>query len=94
MKSLKENVDILLSHDNSNSDAPLVQTSVVQNLSPPVHQPIEIGTSPVMQLPITTVENKVHDTTSTSNLTTLPPTSCTTSEVPLTRPRTVTTVTD
>ena len=94
LKSSKENVDKLLSHDNSKSDAPVVQTSVVQISSPPVHQPIEIGTSPVMQLPITTVENKVHNTTSTSNLTTVPATSCTTPKVPLTHPRTVTTVTD
>ena len=84
LKSSKENVDKLLSHDNSKSDAPVVQTSVVQISSPPVHQPIETGTSPVMQLPITTVENNVHNTTSTSNLTTVPATSC----------RTVTTVTD
>ena len=47
-----------------------------------------------MQLPITTTENKVHDTTSTSNLTTVPPTSCTTPKVPVTHRRTVTTVTD
>ena len=94
LKSSKENVDKLLIHDNSKSDAPVVQTSVVQISSPPVHQPIETGTSPVMQLPITTVENKVHNTTSTSNLTTVPATSCTTPKVPLTHPRTVTTVTD
>ena len=90
----KENVDKLLSHDNSKSDAPVVQTPVVQISSPPVHQPIETGTSPVMQLRITTVENKVHNTTSTSNLTTVPATSCTTPRVPLTHLRTVTTVTD
>ena len=94
LKSSKENVDKLLSHDNSKSDAPVVQTSVVQISSPPVHQPIEIGTSPVMQLPVTTVENKVHNTTCTSNLTTVPATNCTTPKVPLTHPRTVTTVTD
>ena len=94
LKSSKENVDKLLSHDNSKSDAPVVQNSVVQISSPPVHQPIEIGTSPVMQLPITTVENEVHNTTSASNLTTVPATSCTTPKVPLTHPRTVTTVTD
>ena len=94
LKSSKENVDKLLSHDNSKSDAPVVQTSVVQISSSPIHQPIEIRTSPVMQLPITTVENKVHNTTSTSNLTTVPATSCTTPKVPLTHPRTVTTVTD
>ena len=47
-----------------------------------------------MQLPITTVKNKVHNTTSTSNLTTVPVTSCTTPKVPLTHHRTVTTVTD
>ena len=94
MKSSKENVDKLLSHDNSKSDASVVQTSVVQISSLPVHQPTEIGTSPVMQLPITTVENKVHNTTSTSNLTMVPATSCTTPKVPLTHPRTVTTVTD
>ena len=74
----KEKVDKLLSHDDSKSDAPVVQTSVVQISSPPVHQPVETGTSPVMQLPITTVENKVHNTTSTSNLTTVPATSYTT----------------
>ena len=91
LKSSKENVDTLLSHDNSKSDAPVVQTSVVQISSSPIHQPIEIRTSPVMQLPITTVEN---NTTSTSNLTTVPATSCTTLKVPLTHPRTVTTVTD
>ena len=45
LKSSKENVDKLLSHDNSKSDAPVVQTSVVQISSPPVHQPIETGTS-------------------------------------------------
>ena len=94
LKSSKENVDKLLIHDNSKSDAPVVQTSVVQISSPPVHQPVETGTSPVMQLPITTVENKVHNTTSTSNLTTVPATSYTTPKVPLTHPRTVTTVTD
>ena len=94
LKSLKENVDITLSHENSKSDAPVVQTSVVQIPSPPVHQSIEIGISPVMQLPITTTENKVHDTTSTSNLTTVPPTSCITPKVPVTHRRTVTTVTD
>ena len=94
LKSSKENVDIILSHENSKSDAPVVQTSDVQILLPPVHQSIEIGISPVMQLPITTIENKVHDTTSTSNLTTVPPTSCTTPKVPVTHPRTVTTVTD
>ena len=94
LKSSKENVDKLLSHDNSKSDVPVVQTSVVQISSPPVHQPIEIGTSPVMQLPVTTVENKVHNTTCTSNLTTVPATNCTTPKVPLTHPRTVTTVTD
>ncbi|CAH3141830.1 unnamed protein product [Porites evermanni] len=94
LKSSKENVDKLLSHDNSKSDAPVVQTSVVQISSSPIHQPIEIRTSPVMQLPITTVEKKVHNTTSTSNLTTVPATSCTTPKVPLTHPRTVTTVTD
>ena len=94
LKSSKENVDKLLGHDNSKSDAPVAQTSVVQISSPPVHQPIETGTSPVMQPPITTVENKVHNTTSTSNLTTVPATSCTTPKVPLTHPRTVTTVTD
>ena len=68
LKSSKENVDKLLSHENSKSDAPAVQTSVVQISSPPVHQPIEIGTSPIMQLPITTVENEVHNTTSASRL--------------------------
>ena len=47
-----------------------------------------------MQLPATTVENKVHNTTSTSNLTTVPATNCSTPKVPLTHPRTVTTVTD
>ena len=94
LKSLKENVDIVLSHENSKSDAPVVQTSVVSILSPPVHQSIEIGTSPVMQLPITTVENKVHDSTSTSDSTTVPPISFTTPKVPLTHPRAVTTVTD
>ena len=94
LKSSKENVDKLLSHDNSKSDAPVVQTTVVQISSPPVHQPIEIGTSPVMQLPITTVANKVHNTTRTSNLTTVPATSCITPKVPLTHPRTVTTVID
>ena len=94
LKSSKENVDKLLSDDKPKSDAPVVQTSVVQSSSPPVHQPIEIGTSPVMQLPVTTVENKVHNTTSTSNLTTVPATNCTTPKVPLTHPRTVTTVTD
>ena len=94
LKSSKENVDKLLGHDNAKSDAPVAQTSVVQISSPPVHQPIETGTSPVMQPPITTVENKVHNTTSTSNLTTVPATSCTTPKVPLTHPRTVTTVTD
>ena len=94
LKSSKENVDKLLCHDNPKSDAPVVQTSVVQSSSPPVHQPIEIGTSPVMQLPVTTVENKVHNTTSTSNLTTVPATNCTTPKVPLTHPRTVTKVTD
>ena len=94
LKSSKENVDKLLSHDNSKSAAPVVQTSVVQISSPPVHQPIEIGTCPVMQLPVTTVENKVHNTTSTSNLTTVPATNCTTPKVPLTHPRTVTTVTN
>ena len=93
LKSSKENVDKLLSHDNSKSDAPVVQTSLVQISSLPVHQPIEIATSPVIQLPITTVENKVHNTTSTSNLTTVPATSCSTPKVPLTHPRTVTTVT-
>ena len=93
LKSSKENVDKLLSHDNSKNDAPVVQTSVVR-ISSPVHQPIETETSPVMQLLITTVENKVHNTTSTSNLTTVPATSCTTPKVPLTHPRTVTTVTD
>ena len=93
LKSSKENVDKLLSHDNSKSDAPVVQTSVVR-ISSPVHQPIETETSPVMQLLITTVENKVHNTTSTSNLTTVPATSCTTPKVPLTHARTVTTVTD
>ena len=94
LKSSKENVDKLLSDDKPKSDAPVVQTSVVQSSSPPVHQPIEIGTSPVMQLPVTTVENKVHNTTSTSNLTTVPATNCSTPKVPLTHPRTVTTVTD
>ena len=94
LKSSKENVDKLLSHDNSKSAAPVVQTSVVQISSSPIHQPIEIGTSPVMKLPVTTVENKVHNTTSTSNLTTVPATNCTTPKVPLTHPRTVTTVTD
>ena len=94
LKSSKEKDDKLLSHDDSKSDAPVVQTSVVQISSPPVHQPVETGTSPVMQLPITTVENKVHNTTSTSNLTTVPATSYTTPKVPLTHPRTVTTVTD
>ena len=78
LKSSKENVDKLLSDDKPKSDAPVVQTSVVQSSSPPVHQPIEIGTSPVMQLPVTTVENKVHNTTSTSNLTTVPATNCST----------------
>ena len=94
LKSSKEKVDKLLSHDDSKSDAPVVQTSVVQISSPPVHQPVETGTSPVMKLPITTVENKVHNTTSTSNLTTVPATSYTTPKVPLTHPRTVTRVTD
>ena len=94
LKSSKENVDKLLSDDKPKSDAPVVQTSVVQSSSPPVHQPIEIGTSPVMQLPVTTVETKVHNTTSTSNLTTVPATNCTTPKVPLTHRRTVTTVTD
>ena len=75
LKSLKENVDITLSHENSKSDAPKVQTSVVQISSSPVHQSIEIGNCPVMLLPTTTVENKVHDTTSTSDFTTVPPTS-------------------
>ena len=86
LKSLKENVDIILSHENSKSDAPVVQTSVVQISSPPVHQSIEIGNCPVMQLPTTTVENKVHDTTSTSDFTAVAPTSCTTPNVPLTHP--------
>ena len=49
LKSSEENVDKLLSHDNSKSDAPVVQTSVVQISSPPVHQAIEIGTSPAQQ---------------------------------------------
>ena len=94
LKSLKENVDITLSHENSKSDAPVVQTSVVQISSPPVYQSIEIENRPVIQLPTTTVENKVHDTTSTSNFTTVPPTSCTTPNIPFTHPRAATTVTD
>ena len=94
MKSSKEKVDKSFSHDNSKSEAPVVQTSVVHTSSTPTHQPFEIGTSSVMQPPITTVENEVLNTANTSNLTTVSATSCTSPQVPLTHPRTVTTVTD
>ena len=94
LKSSKENVDKSFSHDNSKSEAPVVQTSVVHTSSTPTHQPFEIGTSSVMQPPITTVENEVLNTANTSNLTTVSATSCTSPQVPLTHPRTVTTVTD
>ena len=94
LKPSKENVDKLFSHDNSKSEAPVVQTSIVQTSSPSIHQSIETGTSSVIQLPITTVENKVLDITSTSNSTTVPATSCTSPKISLTHPRSVTTVID
>ena len=94
LESSKENVDKSFSHDNYKIEAPVVQTSVVHTSSTSVHQPFEIGTSSVMQPPITTVENEVLNTANTSNLTTVPTTSCTSPQVSLTHPRTVTTVTD
>lgn len=94
LKSSKENVDKSFSHDNSKSVAPVVQTSDVQISLPPTHEPVKIGTSPVMELPITTVENSVPNTTRTSNSTVVPATSCTTPKVPLTHPGAVTTVTN
>jgi len=93
-KSSKENVDKSFSQDNSKSVAPVVQTSDVQISLPPSHEPVKIGTSPVMELPITTVENSVPNTTRTSNSTVVPATSCNTPKVPLTHPGTVTTVTN
>lgn len=94
LKSSKENVDKSFSHDSSNSVAPVVQTSDVQISLPPTHEPLKIGTSPVMEPPITTVENSVPNTTRTSSSTVVPATSCTTPKVPLTHPGTVTTVTN
>ena len=82
-------VDKSFSYDNSKSE-----TSVVQSLPSTVHQPGNIGTSQGTQRPITTIENGVPYTTSTSNLTTIQATSCATPKVSLTHPRTVTSVTD
>ena len=86
---LEESVDESFSYDNSKSE-----TSVVQSLPSTVHQQGNIGTSQVTQLLITAIENRVSNATSTSNLSTIPATSCTTLKVSLTHPRTVTSVTD
>ena len=86
---LGERVDKSFSYDNSKSE-----TSVVQRLPSTVHQPGNIGTSQVTQPPITAIENRVPNATSTSNLSTIPATSCTTPKVSLTHPRTVTSLTD
>ena len=87
LNPLGESVDKSFSYDNSKSE-----TSLVQSLPSTVHQPGNIGTSQVTQLPITAIENRVSNTTSTSNLSTIPATSCTTSKVSLSCPRTVTSV--
>ena len=84
---LKESVDKSFSYDNPKSE-----TSVVQNLPSTVHLTAKIKTSQTSQLPITTVDNRVPNSTSTSNLSTIPPTSCSTPKVSLTHPRTVTSV--
>ena len=86
---LKESLDKSFSYDNLKSE-----TSVVQNLPSTVHQTAKIKTSQTTQPPITNVENRVPNSTSTSNLCTIPPTSCTTPKVSITHPRTVTSVTD
>ena len=86
---LEESVDKSFSYDNSKSE-----TSVIQSMPSTVHQPGNIGTSQATQLPITAIENRVPNTTSTSNLSTIPAISCTTTKVSLTHPRTVTSVTD
>ena len=86
---LEESVDESFSYDNSKSE-----TSVVQSLPSTVHQQGNIGTSQVTQLLITAIENRVSNATSTSNLSTIPATSCTTLKVSLTHPRKVTSVTD
>ena len=86
---LEESVDKSFGYDYSKSE-----TSVVESLPSTVHQPGNIGTSQVTQPPITAIENRVPNTTSTSNLSTIPATSCTTPKVSLTHPRTVTSVTD
>ena len=70
---LKESVDKSFSYDNPKSE-----TSVVQNLPS-----TQIGTSQTIQPPITTVENRVPNATSTSNLSTILATSCTTPKVSL-----------
>ena len=72
LNPLKKSVDKSFSNDNLKSE-----TSVVQNLPSTVHQPGKIGTSQVTQPPTTTVEHKVLNATSTSNLSTIPATSCT-----------------
>ena len=90
---LEKSVDKSFSYDNSKRETP-----VVQSLPSTVHQPGNIGTSQVTQLPITTIENRVPNATSTSDLSTIPATSCTTPKVSypkfLTHPETVTSVTD
>ena len=86
---LKESVDKSFSYDNPKSE-----TSVIQNLPSTIHQTAQIETSQTTQPLITTVENRVPNSTSTSNLSTIPATSCTTPKVSLTHPRTVTSVTD
>ena len=86
LNPLKETVDKSFSYDTSKSE-----TSVVQSIPSAVHQSGNIGTSQGTQRPITTVENRVPNTT--SNLSTIPATSCATPKVSLTHPRTVTAVT-
>jgi len=89
LNPLKECVDKSFSNDTSQS-----KTSVVQSLPSAVHQPGNIVTSQGTQRPITTVKNRVPNTTNTSNLSTNPATSCTTPKVSLTHLRRVTSVTD
>ena len=67
LNPLVESVDKSFSYDNSKSES-----SVVQSLPSTVHQPGNIGTSQVTQQPITAIENRVSNTTSTSNLSTIP----------------------
>ena len=63
---LEESVDKSFSYDNSKSE-----TSVVQSFPSTVHQPDNIGTSQVTQPPITAIEYRVPNATSTSNLSTI-----------------------